>query len=113
MERRLDPRYPADLSVWVTDLLKPGHSAAGTICDISNSGIGVLSPLPLTAGDVVRLDVAESVLFGIVTHAAAGEAGSRIGIEIQRVLIGDSDLSHLLHRVLQEEMPAVALASLS
>jgi PilZ domain len=113
MERRLDPRYPADLSVWVSDLLKPGHSAAGTICDISASGIGVVSPLPLAAGDVVRLDVAESVLFGIVTYATAGEAGSRTGIEVQRVLLGDSDLSRLLQRVLHEEMPAVALGSRS
>jgi hypothetical protein len=113
VEQRLDPRYPADLSVWVTDLLKPGHSAAGTICDISSSGIGVVSPLPLSAGDVVRLDVAESVLFGIVTHATAGEPGSRTGIEIQRVMIGGSELSDLLHQVLQEEMPAVALGVLS
>ncbi len=113
MEQRLDPRYPADLSVWVTDLLKPGHSAAGKICDISSSGIGVASPLVLAAGDVVRLDVAESVLFGIVTHATAGEAGSRTGIEIQRVLLGDSELSQLLQRVLLEDMPAVALGLLS
>jgi hypothetical protein len=113
VERRLDPRYPADFSVWVTDLLKPGHSAAGTIQDISNSGIGVVSPLALAAGDVVRLDVAESVLFGIVTNATAAKSGSRAGIEIQRVLIGGSELSQLLHRVLQEEMPAVALGSLS
>ncbi len=108
MERRYDPRYPADLAVWVTDLLKPGCSAAGTISDISNSGVCIVAALPLTAGDLVRLDVGDSVLFGIVTYGTAEAPGWRIGVEVQRVLHGGSDLSQLLQRVLQEEMPAVA-----
>jgi PilZ domain len=100
------------MAVWVTDLLKPGRSASGTMRDISNSGLCVVTPLPLTPGDMVRLDVAESVLFGIVTHATAEGADWRTGIEIERVLIGDSDLSRVLHLVLQESMPDLAIGSL-
>jgi hypothetical protein len=52
--------------------------------------------------------VADTVLFGIVTYGTAEAPGWRIGVEVQRVLHGGSDLSQLLQRVLQEEMPAVA-----
>jgi len=103
---------PADLAVWVTDLQKPERSNAGTIRDISASGVSVLTPLPLTAGDIVRLDVADSVLFGIATYGVAEAADWRIGIEVQRVLHGGSDLAQLLERVLHEEMPAIAQGSL-
>lgn len=107
MERRYDPRYPADLAVWVTDLLNPGRSAPGTIRDISNNGVSIMGTLPLNAGDIVRLDVGDSVLFGIVTYGTADASVSRVGVEVQRVLHGGSDLSQLLQRVLEEEMPTV------
>jgi hypothetical protein len=112
VERRNDPRYPADLAVWVTDLLKPGRSAPGTIRDISSNGVSIIGTLPLGAGDLVRLDVADSVLFGIVTYGNADASSWRIGVEVQRVLHGGSDLSQLLQRVLQEELPAVVQGSL-
>lgn len=98
--------------MWVTDLLKPGHSAAGTICDISNNGVSITGSLPLNAGGLVRLDVGDSVLFGIVTYGRAEESNWRMGVEVQRVLHGGSDLSQLLQRVLQEEMPSVAQGSI-
>jgi hypothetical protein len=76
--------------------------------DISESGVCVVAPLPLSAGDIVRLDVQDSVLFGMVTYAESEEAGWRTGIEVQRVLLGGSDLSKLLQNALHEALPAVA-----
>jgi hypothetical protein len=112
VERRFDSRYPAELAIWVTDLARSGHSAAGTIRDISNSGVCVVSALPLGPGDTVRLDVGDCVLFGLVTYATPEEAGWRSGIEVQQALLGDSELSQLLQQVLQETMPAVEQGSL-
>lgn len=112
MDRRSSTRYPADLAVWITDLLQPGRSAAGTIRDISDCGVCVMTPLPLAAGSIVRLDVSGSVLFGLVTYATAEGVDLRIGIDIQRVLLGDSDMSRLLQQVLQEMLPAVPVGSL-
>lgn len=120
MDGRFDPRYPANMEVWVTDLQNEGYSACGTIRDISASGVCVAVPLALAAGDVVRLDIADSVLYGFVTYSEAeaytldtAERDSwRTGIEVQRVLIGDSDLGKLLRQVLNAEMPRVPAESL-
>ena len=112
MDRRSNTRYPAEQAVWVTDLLQPGRSAAGTIRDISNSGVCVMTTLPLIVASIVRLDANDNVLFGFVTYATAEDAGLRIGIDVQHVLLGDSDMSRLLQQVLQEMMPAVTLGSL-
>jgi hypothetical protein len=108
MDRRFDTRYPAEFEVWVTNLLKLGHSAAGRMRDISESGVCVVAPLPLAAGDMVRLDVADSSFFGLVTYAVREESDWRAGIEVQRVLLGESELSQLLQQVLEREMPAIA-----
>jgi len=109
VDRRFDIRYPTDSEVWVTDLLQLGHSVGGKMRDISDSGICVVVPLQLAAGAIVRLDVADSVLFGLVTSAVPEHSAWRIGIEVQRVLLGESELSVLLHEVLQRAMPAVAV----
>jgi len=77
--------------------------------DISDSGICVVVPLQLAAGAIVRLDVADSVLFGVVMFAVPEDADWRTGIEVQRVLLGESELSDLLHEVLQRALPAVAV----
>jgi hypothetical protein len=108
VDRRLDTRYPADFEVWVTNLLKLGHSAAGRMRDISELGVCVVAPLRLAAGDMVRLDVADSALFGLVTYAVPEGADWRSGIEVQQVLMGESALSQLLRQVLERTMPAIA-----
>ena len=110
---RFDTRYPADFEVWVTDMQNLGHSACGSMQDLSNSGVSVVTPLQLNPGDIVRMDVGDSVLFGYVTNARAviGSAHPdwRCGIEIQRVLMGDSAMSNLLEQALREQMPALEL----
>lgn len=110
---RFDTRYPADFEVWVTDMQNLGHSACGSMQDISSSGVSVITPLQLNPGDVVRLDVGDSVLYGFVTNARAAlgssEANWRCGIEVQRVLMGGSGLSQLLELALREQMPQLEL----
>ena len=109
MERRFESRYPANLEVWVTDLQNDGHSACAAIHDISESGVCVVTPLQLAPGAIVRIDAADSSLFGFVTYAIVEDSGWRAGIEIQRVLVGVSDLSVLLQQVLLEAMPQIAV----
>ena len=110
---RFDTRYPADFEVWVTDMQNLGHSACGTLQDISNSGVSVVTPLQLNPGDVVRMDVGDSVLYGFVTNSrsvlGADEPAWRCGVEVQRVLMGGSELSKLLELALCEQMPALTL----
>jgi hypothetical protein len=107
VDRRFDPRYVTDLDVHVTKLTHPAWSGHGQIADISHSGICVTAPFELAAGDVVHLEIDDSNLFGFVVHASAEGAGFRAGIEIQRVLLGGSDLSRVLTQTLRQVLPGV------
>jgi hypothetical protein len=70
--------------------------------DISNSGVAVSAPLELAPGAAVQLEIADSVMFGFIVHCAPQNGEFRMGIEVQRVLLGGSDLSRLLQSVLQD-----------
>jgi hypothetical protein len=107
VDRRLDRRYPLDLKVQVTDLTRQGFSGTARLTNISNSGVGLLLSEPLMPGDFVRLEIADTFLLGHVVHSRLDRDGFSAGVEIERVLIGGSDLSRLLHSVLAQNMPDI------
>jgi hypothetical protein len=61
--------------------------------------------MPLTPGDPVRVEMADSVLSGHVVYSNPEASMFRTGIEVREVQLGTTDLSHLLHRTLNEVMP--------
>ena len=78
----------------------------GHVSDISNSGISVVLPFQMAAGDLVELEMADSTLYGNVIYSNPGDNSSfRTGIEASRVLLGSTDLSSILQRVLMEAVP--------
>jgi len=107
MDRRFDYRLPTEMDVRVTRLTQPALTGPGQIADISNSGMCVKAPFELAAGDIVQLQIADSNLFGFVVYASLEGTAFRAGIEIQRVLMGGSDLSKLLHQALRQALPQV------
>jgi len=107
VERRYDHRLPTNLDIYVTRLTHPAWSGHGNIADVSESGISVTTPFELTAGDIVQLEIADSNLYGFVVHASVEGNAFRAGVEIQRVLIGGSGLSKVLHLALRRVLPGV------
>lgn len=105
MDERLHQRSAVTFEAKVTELMRRAHSGRGTIRDFSKSGICVDLPFQLAPGDVVQLDLADSSLFGHVVYSQADDSMFRTGIEIQQVLLGGTDLSHLLREVLNAVMP--------
>jgi hypothetical protein len=106
MERRLHQRTQVQFETKVTNLLTK-QSGLGRTCDISESGISVVQPLQLAAGDFVELEMADSRLAGRVAYSNPEGTEFRLGIEVQRVQLGDSGLSSLLQRTLVETMPSI------
>jgi hypothetical protein len=107
VERRLHPRYPTSLEATVVELAKGGTSTAAIVTDISASGVRVALDHPLAPGDVIRLDIVDSLFWGHVVHANADGPGFTVGVEIERVLLGGSDLSRLLRGLLEQSSPGV------
>jgi|SRR5580692_7482699 hypothetical protein len=105
MERRLNERHPANLEVTVTDIEAQNRVASGKIVDISPAGVCAELSLGLAAGALVKVETGDCVLFGHVAYCTEGQS-FRTGIEVVRVLIGQSDLARLVNAILAESMPA-------
>jgi hypothetical protein len=65
----------------------------------------VVLPFRLTAGDLVELELADSTLYGHVVYSHPDNSSFRTGIEASRVLLGATNLSGILQRVLMEAVP--------
>ncbi len=111
MDRRMTNATKQPANVTVTDIAKPDRSASGRIADISEAGICAELPLRFDINVPVKVQMGDCTLFGHVTHCTEHnpEPGRsfRTGIEVARVLVGQSDLSRLIKAVLAESMPAM------
>lgn len=110
MERRADERHQVQFEARVTMVGDRERSAVGHVSDISNSGISVGLPFQLETGDVVQIEIADSMLSGHVIYSIYSRPDDslfRTGIEVSQVLLGATGLSRLLQRVLMETMPEI------
>ncbi|HTB14364.1 MAG TPA: PilZ domain-containing protein [Bryobacteraceae bacterium] len=105
MDRRLDERYHTNLAATVTDIAAPDRIASGQIVNLSQSGACAHLSRRFEPGAIVKVQIGDCALFGHVTFCDE-EPAFRTGIEIVRVLIGESDLSRLLKGILAEVMPS-------
>jgi hypothetical protein len=105
MDLRLDERYQTNLEVKVTDIAAPERIAIGELIDISESGVCANLSMRLEPGAIVKAYTGDCTLFGHVVYCD-GDPIFRTGIEVVRVLIGESDLARLVRAILLENMPA-------
>jgi PilZ domain len=107
MDRRFHPRAKVQFEARITNRTTRQPSAIGRLGDMSESGLSVLLPEGYTPGELVELELADSHLTGRVVYSIPDGVLFRNGIEVQKVEIGNSDLSSLLQRTLMETMPQV------
>jgi hypothetical protein len=106
MEYRFEERLPTSFDARVTDLENVSSVATGRVIDISRSGICVAQSLQFRPGNIVKLEIAESVLFGHVVYCNNDGSLFQTGIEITRVLLAENHPSQRLQAALIESMPA-------
>ncbi len=104
-QRRLYQRQIVDLEGRLTDLSTPGLTVLARIVDMSQSGVRIRVPFQLSPGALVKLHIADCAMFAQVIHSRQDGIGSEVGVEVIRVLIGDSDLARMLNAILAEAMP--------
>ena len=133
-DRRVHDRVSVAFQVCVTVVTNPELTATGEAQDISRSGLGVFLPIQLPQGGLVRVDIADSVLYGFVAHSeewpilskpsfarnklwsesisdthTPPERRFHTGIEIVEVAMGTSGLSQLLKTTLEEALPNLGI----
>jgi PilZ domain len=102
VERRLDARWTADLGATVTNLATGELPLPARIMDISKSGLRIQGPLQLAPWATVKVTIADCTLFGSVVHTREDNGTCEVGIEILRVLWGESDVAQLINAFLTE-----------
>lgn len=135
-DRRVHDRVGVAFQVCVTVVTNPELSATGEAQDISRSGLGVFLPIHLPAGSLVRVDIADSVLYGFIAHSeewpilskpsfarnklwsesttegdAHAERQFHTGIDVVEIAMGTSGLSQLLKVTLEETLPNLEISS--
>ncbi len=110
VDRRLHNRSLADLDVCVIQIRKQGQGIPGRLADISEAGVCLILPCELWPEELVKLEAADSTLFGHVVYSDWKRNAFRTGIELERVLLGGTDLAELLRVALRNTMPGVALS---
>ena len=103
MERRLEKRFSSGLEIQITEI-DGAASATGTLLNVSESGICALLPDRLAVGALLKLDLADTVLYGQVAYSTEENGGFRTGVSVERVLVQASDLSSIL-AVLLDDAP--------
>ena len=103
MDRRLD--YQTNMAATVTDIAAPQRIASGQIVSVSQMGVCATLSMRLTPGATVKVQIGDCELFGRLTYCDE-EQSFLTGIEIVRVLIGESPLARLVNAILAEAMPA-------
>ena len=104
MDWRFDERFQTNLAATVTDIAAPDRVASGQIVNVSHAGLCANLSMRLAPGATVKVQIGDCRLFGHVTYCDE-EQLFRTGIEIVRVLFGESDLARLVNTILAETMP--------
>jgi hypothetical protein len=104
MDRRAHQRVKVQFEAIVKNV-STGLTASGTVSDISPSGICVAMPIQLATGELITLEMADSLLSGSVAYSESENSEFRTVIEIKKVSLGTTDLSHLLQRILIDTIP--------
>ena len=105
VDRRLHARHPVDFDARVTDITSPDCVLRGRVVDISESGVCTNLTSPMSPGAIVKIEIADCALFGQISYCYQEGSAYFAGLEVVRVLIGDSELARLVNNLLVETLP--------
>ncbi len=96
MEQRREPRFQADQPVVVTVLNDTEIRLEARVRDASGRGLGLLSPVPVPPGAAIRIEMEDSIVLGEAIYCRREREGHFIGIELDQVLVGLTELGKTL-----------------
>ena len=106
MDRRAEKRLPTTLiPVQVIGLGELRLQACGRILDVSHRGLRVGLPDAAPIGSFLRLEFDGSVIFGEVRYCEQQSSWHSIGLFVEKILIGESELGRLVAELLNQPDP--------
>ena len=112
MDQRREPRFEADQSIVVTILGEQPTRLAARVRNTSGRGLGLAMSRAVNPGAAIRIEIDDSVVLGEAVYCRGESEGYFIGVELDQVLVGLTELSRRLSAFAPEvEMPPVAKKS--
>jgi hypothetical protein len=96
MDKRRDPRFQADQPVVVTVLSDPQIRMDARVKDASGRGLGLVTPAPVVPGAAIRIELDDTIVLGEAIYCRDEPDGYFIGVELDQVLVGLTELSRNL-----------------
>jgi len=105
VERRREPRIQASEPAQLTVLGERETTWPATVVDLSGRGLRVRAESPIAAGAAVKIEINDALLLGDVCYSIPESGCCLIGIEVDQVLTGLSDVAKLNRALLTEGAP--------
>ena len=102
-EGRHHDRYPGYFNITLTDHMEGKPPVTAFIANISQGGVGVMTPVALRHGQVVNLQIGHSFLSGEVVYSIADGDYFRTGVRVLLPASGATSISDLLRTMLIEQ----------
>jgi hypothetical protein len=96
MDKRREPRFQADQPVVVTVLTEPPTRLDAWVRNASGRGLGLVTTAPVAAGAAVRIEIDDSIVLGEAIYCRDDHEGHFIGVELDQVLVGLTELARNL-----------------
>ena len=96
MDQRREPRFEVDQPVAVTVLCEPQTRIAARVKNASGRGLGLVTAAPLPPGAALRIEIQDAIVLGEAIYCREDPEGHFIGVELDQVLVGLTELARNL-----------------
>jgi hypothetical protein len=96
MDKRREPRFQADQPVVVTVLADPPIRMDAWVKNASGRGLGLVTPDPVSPGAAIRIQLDDAIVLGEAIYCRSDVDGHFIGVELDQVLVGLTELGRNL-----------------
>jgi hypothetical protein len=110
MDQRREPRFIAEQSVVVTVLGEHETQHAGRILNASGRGLAIEMPCAVAPGTAIKIDGDDSMLLGETVYCKGGQGSYLLGVELEQMLCGLTELRKRLQEFANEEPSGAEVA---
>jgi hypothetical protein len=107
MDQRREPRFEVDQAVDITILTEPAVRLPARVRDASGRGLGLILPQPVPPGVAVRIELADAIVLGEAIYCRDEQNGFFVGVELDQVLVGLTELGRKLSAWETQSTPSV------
>lgn len=96
MEQRREPRFEADQAVVVTILGEQPTRLEARVRNASGKGLGLFMSRMIHPGAAIRIEIEDAIVLGESIYCRKEPDGYFIGVELDQVLVGLTELGRRL-----------------